>query len=326
MATGLTAANSLASAVRAFEQNRSALADIAARLTSGQRILSIGDDSASVSVAAGLRAQLATTRSAQRNAAEGSSLVEVAQAGLDQIGAALTQLSELATQAADVSLLAPERALLAAQFDALRSSIDTVASDTNFNGTALLDGSFSITVDLGEGSDGAVAVAFDDSSSAALFGGASPSLATATDAANAVDAVADAQARFDLVNGTARGAEQQLSQAAEAITRAQGGVRSADAALTQADRQAELARQAATQLRQNTTSNVIAQTQQLNSDLLALVTTPIAPLPATSPAGADTTDAASGTEAGDTTSNSDRSTATSTASTASTSNSGGEDT
>jgi len=112
-----------------------------ARLSSGNRIVNVGDDVASYSVAAGLQAQLSGLRQASNNVAQGTSLLQVASGGLTQIHDLLSQLNTLAVQASSGSLTDTDRGFLQESFRQVIASIDTIASSTSFNNIKLLDGS-----------------------------------------------------------------------------------------------------------------------------------------------------------------------------------------
>src|ERR1700679_3010777 len=71
-----------------------------ARLASGQRITTAGDDAAGLSISENLRAQIRSMSQAERNANDGVSFAQVAEGGLSEIGNIMVRLRELAIQAA----------------------------------------------------------------------------------------------------------------------------------------------------------------------------------------------------------------------------------
>src|SRR6185437_14324354 len=71
-----------------------------ARLSSGQRITTAGDDAAGLSISENLKAQTRSMSQAERNANDGISFAQTAEGGLNEIGNIMIRLRELAIQAA----------------------------------------------------------------------------------------------------------------------------------------------------------------------------------------------------------------------------------
>ncbi|KRG62962.1 flagellin, partial [Stenotrophomonas humi] len=87
--------------------------------------------------------QIRGTDVAIRNANDGISLAQVAEGSLSEIGNNLQRVRELAVQASNATNSASDRKALQAEVTQLVSEIDRVAKQSEFNGTKLLDGSFS---------------------------------------------------------------------------------------------------------------------------------------------------------------------------------------
>ncbi|MBW2106630.1 MAG: hypothetical protein JRI26_11590, partial [Deltaproteobacteria bacterium] len=85
---------------------------------------------------------IASFKVASRNTSEASSLLQVAEGGMDQIGNMLTRLKELATQAASANVGSSERTKIDAEADQLITEIDRIANSTKYGSTDLLDGTF----------------------------------------------------------------------------------------------------------------------------------------------------------------------------------------
>jgi flagellin len=110
------------------------------RLSSGNRISQASDDVAALATGTALRTQVTTLRTALANAAQGSSLLQVADGGLGQIVDILQRQKAIATQASSGQLTDSNRALLNQEFTALTAEVDRIAASTNFNGVSLLAG------------------------------------------------------------------------------------------------------------------------------------------------------------------------------------------
>ena len=115
------------------------------RLSSGYRINSAADDAAGLSISQSFRADIASFKVASRNASEASSLLQVAEGALDQIGNMLTRLKELATQASSANAGA-NTAKINAEASQLKLEIERIADSTEYADTALINGSYGITI------------------------------------------------------------------------------------------------------------------------------------------------------------------------------------
>ncbi|KRG61478.1 flagellin, partial [Stenotrophomonas humi] len=113
------------------------------RLSSGSRINSAKDDAAGLAISERFGTQIRGTDVAIRNANDGISLAQVAEGSLSEIGNNLQRVRELAVQASNATNSASDRKALQAEVTQLVSEIDRVAKQSEFNGTKLLDGSFS---------------------------------------------------------------------------------------------------------------------------------------------------------------------------------------
>ena len=113
------------------------------RLSSGLRINSAKDDAAGLAISERFTTQIRGLDVATRNANDGISLAQTAEGAMVEISNNLQRVRELAVQSANATNSESDRKALQSEVDQLVNEIDRVARQTNFNGTALLDGSFS---------------------------------------------------------------------------------------------------------------------------------------------------------------------------------------
>ncbi len=130
-------------AQRNLSTSGSSLATTIQRLSSGSRINSAKDDAAGLAISERFGTQIRGTDVAIRNANDGISLAQVAEGSLTEIGNNLQRVRELSVQASNATNSASDRKALQAEVTQLVSEIDRVAKQADFNGTKLLDGSFS---------------------------------------------------------------------------------------------------------------------------------------------------------------------------------------
>ena len=196
-------------AQRNLSSSGAELATSLQRLSSGMRINSAKDDAAGLAISQRFTTQIRGMDQAARNANDGISLSQTAEGAMGEIGNNLQRIRELAVQSRNATNSASDRAALNSEAQQLKSEIDRVAKDTSFNGTRLLDGSFTnqaFQVGANQGETISVA-SIVNASSAAL--GTSTSAPTTTYAASKVGVapVVGALAAGDLtINGTSIGA------------------------------------------------------------------------------------------------------------------------
>ncbi len=127
---------------RNLATNSASLATTIQRLSSGLRINSAKDDAAGLAISERFSTQIRGMNQAARNANDGISLAQTAEGALGEIGNNLQRIRELAVQSRNATNSADDRAALQKEVSQLKSEIDRVANQTTFNGTKLLDGSF----------------------------------------------------------------------------------------------------------------------------------------------------------------------------------------
>lgn len=126
---------------RNYTNNTNAVAKNLEKLSSGYRINRAGDDAAGLAISEKMRAQITGLETAQKNAADGVSLVQTAEGALTEVHSMLNRMVELADQSANGTYdNEVDRANLQKEIKDLKSEIDRIADGTNFNGINLLDG------------------------------------------------------------------------------------------------------------------------------------------------------------------------------------------
>jgi flagellin len=129
-------------AQRNANRTQNELSTAIARLSSGLRINSAKDDAAGLAISERMTAQIRGTDQAARNANDGISLAQVAEGALGSITSNLQRMRELAVQSANATNSTSDRAALQQEVAQLTTEIDRVATQTQFNGLNLLDGTF----------------------------------------------------------------------------------------------------------------------------------------------------------------------------------------
>lgn len=111
------------------------------KLSSGERITKAADDAAGLAISEKLKAEIRSSRQANRNANDGISLVQVAEGGLNESSNILTRMRELAMQASNDTLTDVDRNMAEMEYQQIKSELDRISKSTEFNGRKVLDGS-----------------------------------------------------------------------------------------------------------------------------------------------------------------------------------------
>lgn len=110
------------------------------RLSSGLRINHAEDDAAGMAIAKRMHTQIKALERAGKNAADGVSVVQTAEAALGEVENMLQRARELAVQAADESYTDDDRAAIQQEIGQILKEVDRVSTDTEYNTMPLLDG------------------------------------------------------------------------------------------------------------------------------------------------------------------------------------------
>ena len=106
-----------------LDNTNNAMAKSLEKLSTGLRINRASDDAAGLSVSEGLRTQIRGSQMAQRNANDGLAMLQIAEAGTQQITDSLQRMRELAIQSANGTYGNTDRGYIQQEFVALASEI-----------------------------------------------------------------------------------------------------------------------------------------------------------------------------------------------------------
>lgn len=130
-------------AQRNLNSSQSSLTTSLQRLSSGLRINSAKDDAAGLAISERFTSQIRGLSQAARNSNDGISLAQTAEGSLKEVSNNLQRIRELSVQSANATNSSSDRAALQVEVAQLVAEIDRVATQTTFNDTKLLDGTFS---------------------------------------------------------------------------------------------------------------------------------------------------------------------------------------
>ncbi|RKP45339.1 flagellin [Pararobbsia silviterrae] len=127
-----------------LQNTQSSLTSAVTDLSSGLKINSAADDAAGLAISDRMTSQINGLTAAQQNATDGIALAQTAGSALTQITANLQRIRELAVQASNSTYSASDRESMNEEVQQRLSEINRIASQTQYNGLNLLDGSFGV--------------------------------------------------------------------------------------------------------------------------------------------------------------------------------------
>jgi flagellin len=173
------------------------------KLASGQRITKAADDAAGLAISEKMKAEVRSSRQANRNANDAIGLIQVTEGALSESTTILSRLKEIAIQAASDTVSDSERRMSNLEYEGLKSELDRIANVTEFNGKKVINGSnmqMDFQVGVGENSDDD-RISFNTSrfnATARALGIASLNVLSKSSAQSSLDSINQA---FDKVSG-----------------------------------------------------------------------------------------------------------------------------
>lgn len=232
------------------------------KLSSGLRINRAGDDAAGLAISEGLKSDIRALQQASRNAADGISMIQTAEGGLEETSGILIRLRELAEQAATETLGSSERGYLDQEFQALTAEITRIAQSTEFNGAALLDGSnltLDIQVGIGTGASSAVTINLGSGMTSTNLGLNTSSITTSANALTAISALETATASVSAQRASFGAAQNRLESTIRNIGMTVENLSAANSRIRDVDIAAETSSMTAMQILQQAGVSVLAQ-------------------------------------------------------------------
>lgn len=158
------------------------------RLATGKRINAASDDASGYVISKKMEGRIRAMNAAVDNVGDAQSVYGVAEGGYQSIADILTIIKEKQTRAANGAMGTDELNAIASEINSLMTEINDVVAQTKFNGTALLSGSYSAAIQVGEASSETMTISFTASVGAtALLGVAAGSVTSANISSLTVD-------------------------------------------------------------------------------------------------------------------------------------------
>ncbi len=246
-----------------------------ARLASGQRIASASDDAAGLAISERMRSQIRSYGVASRNAQDGLSLAQTAEGAMEELSNIVSRMRELAMQSANGTYSQEDRDVLEEEFVALYTEIDRVATESEFNGNNLLDGTFTtVNIQVGIEDGEVITLDMEDLQSANLGGGAglqNLSILTDAGASAALDELDTAITEINSSRGNVGAQANRLNSAMRSILNARENLSAAESRIRDVDVAEETAELTKNSIMQQAAVSVLAQANSQPQIALSLL-------------------------------------------------------
>jgi flagellin len=238
------------------------------KLSSGYRINRAGDDAAGLAISEKLRGQIGGLQQASRNASDAVSLVQTAEGALNEVHSMLQRVRELAVQYKNGTLSSNDRLSIQSEVDQLKNEIERIGTDTEFNGTKLLNAASTVSFQVGAADAQQITVAtvsVGAQVASTVFALSSSSSQTdIQDIDAAIDNISAARATFGAVQNRLEHSIANIASYQENLTASESRIRDADMA-------SEMVNFTKLQILQQAGTSMLAQANQAPQSVLSLL-------------------------------------------------------
>lgn len=245
------------------------------RLSSGLRINRAADDAAGLAVSEIMRSSIRGMKVASRNAEDGISLVQVADATLGTTQDMLQRVRDLAVQASNGTLTDAQRLNLDKEVQQVLTEVNKVGTDTEFNGIKVLAGSVATAacaVTLQVGANGGQNIAFTIGTvSTSDLGISGVAVSTQASASAAIASIDAAISTLSTARATMGAIQNRLEQTITRLGVTAENLQSAESRIRDADMAQEMISFTKQQILQQSGTAMLAQANQAPQNVLQLL-------------------------------------------------------
>ncbi len=249
------------------------------QLSTGKRINSSADDAAGLAISTKFTSQIRGLNQAVRNANDAISMLQTAEGAMDAVTGMLNRMRELSVQSANGTNSSSDRTALQAEFEQLQTEIRRVASNTEWNGNAVLALSASgtgsaVVFQIGANSSQTLTVNFQSLSSDVTGMGAVVGAANTAFSAASADAQTKLDAAITGINtfrGTLGAAMNRLTYAADVAVNVSTNTAASRSRVLDADYAQATTELARSQIIQQAGTAMLSQANQTPYTVLALL-------------------------------------------------------
>ena len=254
-------------ALTGLSQASAKVSQASERISTGLRINRASDDVGGMAVANGLKTQIGSYNKVLDNVSQASTVTQLIDTSLSQIVDILGYMRVAAVASESDTLSVAQRTAYQDEMDAYATSIDTIATNSTWNGTSLMTAASTMNIQTGVNSGGTTTLSFDEitSSELAVDSLLTTSTATAGLAVTAIDDALDTVNEYQAYIGSmANVMDAQYNVATSAITNYSASY----GTIMDADYAAETANLAAAQIQRDGATAMLVQGNGMNRSLV----------------------------------------------------------
>ncbi|CAM4410725.1 flagellin N-terminal helical domain-containing protein [Saccharibacillus endophyticus] len=195
------------------------------KLSSGLRINRAADDAAGLSISEKMRGQIRGLEQAQRNVQDGISFAQTAEGAMNEVSSMLGRMKELNVQKENGTYGDGDKSNINSELDALGDQIDSIMSNTKFNGIGIKGATSSVSVQADDSSFKITINKIDTDG----FSGLDKSTSL-TDISSAIEKVATQRANLGAVQNRLEYTSNNLGTTVENLTASESRIRDTDMA------------------------------------------------------------------------------------------------
>ena len=269
---------------RNLSQTSNRLGKSLEKLSSGFRINRAGDDAAGLVISENLRSQVGGMKVAVRNAQDGVSVVQTAEGALTEVHSMLQRIRDLSVQASNTGANGGETgasvAAAQAEVNQLVAAIDQVVDNTAFNGQNLLNGTGSLSFQVGANGNETITVGLSDMNAAVLgitatklsdLSAAASFSSSATAASEAIAVVDAAIAQVSSFRGTLGATQNRLEHTINNLQVATENLSASESRIRDADMAQEMTEFTRNQILSQAGTAMLSQANSIPQGVLSLL-------------------------------------------------------
>ena len=259
----------------ALSKNERALNQSLERLSTGLRINSAADDAAGLAISSTMTTQIKGLDMAVKNANDAISMVQTADGASIEIGNMLQRMREVAVQAINGTQTTSNLSALNLEFQALMTQIERIADQTQWNGENLIDGSVGtsgvVTFQVGANASQTMTVDFGNLQTGQDLTIGSNDVENSTNAAAALAVIDTDLATLSNQRAVYGAAINRLEHTIDNLSNISTNTKAARSRIQDADYAAETTELARAQIIQEASTAMLAQANQQQQSVLALI-------------------------------------------------------
>jgi flagellin len=251
------------------------LSQTLSRISTGLRVTKAADDAAGMAVATNLSTQARSGRQAIRNANDGISVIQTAEAASKEVLNILDRMRELSVQSSSETLEDGERDYINDEFDDLSNEVQRISKATEFNDIALADGttaSLDVQVGVDSGTANQVTITLGNMTSSNLgVATTDVDLTTATGAQAAISTIDTAIDSVNSIRADFGSVQNRLDSSIGNMTSYVESLSAASSQIMDADYAHETSEMTRLQVMQQAGVSALAQAKGMNSSVMQLL-------------------------------------------------------